>query len=277
MIAEILTMAAPLLLATLGALASEYAGVLAVFMEGTITIAGFVCIAVTAFTGNPALGIAAACFASMLLLYAVAAFTEKTRANPFLTGLAVNFLAAGILPRLSSALFGTQGVVSLASVAPNAAAAVDSAFYRAASFPVALSLAAAFALATICTRAGLILRITGSSGEALAARGIDAGKYRAASWMIAAAFGALAGCTLTLGLGAYVPNVSAGRGWTALAAVYLGFKNPILCVASALVFAGAGYLADIIQGTGRVPTTVVLGLPYALALLVFVFVGKKKE
>jgi len=275
MIAEILARAAPLLFAALGALASEYAGVLAVFMEGTITLAGFVCIAVTGATGNPAAGIACAALASMALLLSVALFTEKTRANPFITGLAVNFLAAGLIPRLSIAWFGTQGVIPLARFPQATVSPLHPEIFRAVAFPAGIAMALLFALFLRFTRDGLALRISGSSPDALAAHGIDPARYRTASWVLAAFFAALSGSALTLGLGAYVPNVSAGRGWTALAAVYLGYRNPLLCVAAVLVFAGAGYLTDILQGTGHIPATVILGLPYALALLVFVFVRKK--
>ena len=266
-VADILAMAAPLLFATLGALCTEYAGVLAVFMDGTITFAGFVCVAVTGASGSPIAGFAAAALASMLLLFAVARFTEATRANPFLTGLAVNLFAAGIIPRLSSAWYGTRGVVSLASLGTTVA------FSRALVFPAALTSAILLALFLRFTQGGLSLRISGSSPDVLTARGVSASGCRTASWVTAAFFASCAGSVLVLDLGAYVPNVSSGR--TALAAVYLGYKKPLLCVVAVLVFAVAEYATNILQGTGRIPATVILGLPYALALLVFVLVRRK--
>jgi len=113
---EILTMAAPLLFATLGALATEYTGVLAVFMDGAITFAGFICIAVTGATGNPWLGFAAAAACTVALLYTAAKITEFTRANPFLTGLSVNLLVAGVTSWMSAAWYGTRGVVALSTL-----------------------------------------------------------------------------------------------------------------------------------------------------------------
>ena len=267
-IPTILAISAPLLFATLGALCTEYAGVLAVFMDGAITLSGFVCIAVTGATGSPLAGFFAACLASVALLFAVARFTARTRANPFLTGLAVNLLASGITSWCSSAWYDTRGVIALASPVS---------FPRNLAFPFAFLAAALLAAALRSTRAGLNLRITGSDPDVLTARGVDPARYRVASWCAAAFFAACAGSVLTLGLGAFVPNVSSGRGWTALAAVYLGYRNPLLCVASCVAFAGAEYLTTVIQGLGRLPSTVILGLPYALALLVFILVPGKKR
>jgi simple sugar transport system permease protein len=272
MISDILAISAPLLLATLGALGSEYAGVLAIFMEGAISIGAFACAVISALTGSAVLGVLGSAVVTASVLYVVARFTERFHANPFITGIAVNFLAIGVIPRLSFALFGTQGVVQMPEKIVMASALV-----RTASFPFALALAALFSLYISHTRSGLALRNAGSASDALAARGLDGARYRALSWVIAAIFASLAGSSLTLGLGAFVPSVSAGRGWTALAAVYLGYRNPLLCVLAVLVFASASYLTDILQGSGMVPGTMILGLPYALALLVFVVIRKKKE
>jgi simple sugar transport system permease protein len=272
-IGTIAAMAAPLLFATLGALCTEYAGVLAVFMDGAITVSGFVAIAVTQATGSPAIGFAASAVSVTAILFLVAFFTERTKANPFLTGLGLNLFAAGITSWLSSALFGTRGVIALTGPAADAALALP----RNAFFPLAVLAAAALAFALAFTRQGTALKVAGSAPEFLAVRGIEPARYRIASWSIAAFFAACAGSVLAFGLGAWVPNMSAGRGWTALAAVYLGFRNPLLAIAAVLVFTGADYASTIMQGTGQVPGMVVLGLPYALALLVFVLIPRKKN
>lgn len=266
----IAAMAAPLLFATLGALCSEYAGALAVFMDGAITISGFVFIAITSATGNPAMGFAAAAIAVTGLMWAVASFTERTGSNPFLTGLGVNLFATGMTSWLSSAIFGTQGVVSLTGKAAEATLA----FPRIAGFPIAVLAAIAMALFVRYTKPGTALRVTGVSPDFLAARGFSPSRIRIASWCAAAFFASCAGCLLASRLGAWVPSLSAGRGWTALAAVYLGFRNPIGAIAAVLLFSGADYVTTIMQGTGKIPGTIILGLPYALSLLVFVIIPR---
>lgn len=267
---EILYISAPLLFATLGALCTEYAGVLAVFMDGAITFSGFVCISVTGATGNPVLGFSAAILATVALLFAVARFTEFTKANPFLTGLSINLLVSGITSWLSASWHGTRGVITLSSLA------VTVPFSRIYAFPAALLCALALAFFLHFTQYGLKLKITGTAADVLTARGVNPSRYRSASWCIAAIFASCAGSILVLDLGAFVPNVSAGRGWTALAAVYLGYKNPLLCVIAVLIFSTAEYTTNVIQGVGNIPATLILGLPYALSLLVFILFPVKK-
>ncbi len=94
MIANILISAAPSLLAAMGALVSEYAGVMAVFLEGVINLGAFFCFALTAVTGSAAAGAAGSLSVCTLIIFLVSVFTEKTKANPFLTGLAVNLLSS---------------------------------------------------------------------------------------------------------------------------------------------------------------------------------------
>lgn len=268
-IAAIVFMSAPLLLATLGALVTERAGVLAVFMDGAITLSGFVCVAVTGATGSPAAGFCAAALSTVLLLLLVALFNEATGANPFITGLAVNLLASGLTSWMSVVIFRTRGVVALPQAIPGAGVGLATLF----AFASALILAFVFHW----TPFGLNLRITGSDPAVLSARGIDPARYRVVSWCIAAFFASCAGTALSLGLGAWVPNLSAGRGWTALAACYLGYRNPLLCVASVLLFSGAEYLSNVMQGLANIPSTVILGFPYLLALLAFICIPATKR
>ncbi|ULQ59078.1 ABC transporter permease [Brucepastera parasyntrophica] len=273
---SILTISAPLLFATLGALCSEYAGVLAVFMDGTITLAGFLCIMATAVTGSPLLGFLFSAGCTVLLLFAVSVFTEKTRANPFITGLSINLFAAGITSWLSVMLYGTRGVISLTEISGRSASFVTP-FFSSSAMPAA-ALAAAVLLFFIVryTSFGLNLRISGAAPDVLTIRGISPSRCRTASWCIAGFFAACAGAALTLRLGAFVPNISSGRGWTALAAVYLGYRNPLLCIPAVLIFASAEYITTVLQGTGNIPATLILGLPYALALLVFILAPAEK-
>lgn len=267
---EILIMAAPLLFATLGALTTEYAGVLAVFMDGAINLSAFLCIAVTAATGSPLLGFTVASVGTVVFVLAAAVFTETTGANPFLSGLSLNLIATGITSLFSVSIFGTRGVVPLSK-------SFALTFLRPSSFFIAVFCAILLFVTLKTTKIGLNLLITGSSATVLRAKGIQPARYRIASWGIAGFFAACAGSVLSLSLGAWVPNISAGRGWTALAAVYLGYRNPLGCIVAVLVFATAGYMANILQGTGLLPASLLLGLPHALALLVFIFSPVKKE
>ncbi len=264
-------MSVPLLFATLGALISERAGVLAVFMDGAITLSGFIVIAVTITTGNPVLGFLCSSLLTTGILMLLAWFAEHTRANPFLVGLSVNFLATGATSWFSSRLFGTRGVVTLAEA--------DIAGKIPGSWSVAVALVAAILVWWFLkyTLVGLKLTASGPAPQSLTVRGSNPARYRIASWGIAGFFAVCAGSVLAFNLGAYVPNLSAGRGWTALAAVYLAYRKPLPCIAAVLVFSVAEYITTILQGTALIPASIILGLPYALALLVFLFIPRPES
>ncbi len=283
MIANILISAAPSLLAAMGALVSEYAGVMAVFLEGVINLGAFFCFALTAVTGSAAAGAAGSLCVCTLIIFLVSVFTEKTKANPFLTGLAVNLFSSGITSVLSSLWFKTRGVVSseilMAAgsrfLPPQAFPSADSFFPQGGTALFAWATAAASAVLIYASPWGLRLRIAGKNPDVLYARGISASKYRILSWCIAAAFGAAAGCILTVRLQAFVPNVSSGRGWTALAAVFLGRRNPAGVTAAVVLFAAAEYWANTLQSTAGIPPSLLLALPYVVALICFLFYRKR--
>jgi len=265
----VLASSAPILFAALGALVTEYAGVLAVFMDGAITLSGFLCVALAMATGSPVAGFALSAAIVVLLMGLIAVFTEKTGANPFLTGLAVNFLSQGLTSLLSVAFFGTRGVIPLETAGFG---------HWSGNFP---AVPAAFLLVPLVslllrhTSPGIILRVTGSAPDLLVSRGIRPSRYRTLSWCVAALFASCAGASLAFNLGAFTPGLSAGRGWTALAAVYLGYKKPFPVALAVIVFAAANHVSNGLQGAGAVPATVILGLPYALALVAFILIPAK--
>jgi simple sugar transport system permease protein len=103
-------------------------------------------------------------------------------------------------------------------------------------------------------------------------RGIRPGLYFEGAWAFAAFLAALDGASLTFRVGAYAPSGIAGRGWIALAAVYLGFRKPWGVVLAAIVFSFAERLGYGVQSFGTLPATALLGLPSTLALLLYFFV-----
>jgi simple sugar transport system permease protein len=260
MIATLLTMAAPLALAGLGGLLTELSGSLGIFLEGFMTLGSFFAWTATKATGSMFLGCAAAALPSALAGWLLARFARAFGANLFIVALALNLAAGGLVEALSATWYGTKGVLADPAV-PASHPAVF----------IALSALATAATAIFVsrTRQGLRLRAAGRDAEALRERGVDPDSYRAGAWAAAAALAALAGAALTFRVGAYAPGGVAGRGWIALVVVYLGFRNAWGVAAASLAFAGAEFAGAIAQGTGTVPSTLLLGLPSALALLLF--------
>jgi simple sugar transport system permease protein len=275
-------MTAPILLAGLGGLLSERAGVLNIGLEGLILWSAFFAYAVAASVavlGAPALGIALAVPAGALagaLLAALFAYVVlKLEANVFVAGLAINLLASGLVPFFSIAFYGGKGVVreELIGEVPRLFDLPGLPFFGELLFGhsvfVYLSWVAAAAVLVGLYRSyvGLHLRTAGSRPELLKLRGRSPSRYQALALVLSGAFAGLAGANLSLRLGAYVPGISGGRGWIALVTVYLGYRNPIGLAIAAFVFGLSESLAVAAQGTLNIPNTLLLGLPYAITVL----------
>lgn len=259
---------APNLLLACGALFSENAGVMAIFLEGIINLGAFLFVALYTLTHNLALSAACSIAICTCAIFLVSVFTEKTQANPFLTGIAFNLFCMGFISLISSHMFKSDGVAAPEFVTP----ITTQMQFTAASAGWATVIFFAWFLQR--TMWGLRLRVTGTSPEVLMARGCLPARYKAAAWSIAGCLAAAAGCLLVLKTQAFVPNISSGRGWLALAAVYLGRKHTIGVLAAALFFTVAQYLETLLQGITVLPKSLLLAFPYAVALIMFIFLPK---
>jgi len=275
----LLNSAAPLMMAGLGALLSDLSGALGIFIEGFMVSGAFFSWIFAGWTGSVFLGSFLSAVMAALAGWALARFVRVSGANPFIAGLALNLAASGITTSLSAVWFGTKGVLQNPDIVIPGAVVIPfignipvigkilsghSPFTYAAWV---FALLAAIGLKR--TVPGLRLRAAGLSPEAAYERGIRVGLYREGAWALAAFLAALAGAALTFRVGAYAPGGIAGRGWIALAAVYLGFKKPWGVVAAAIIFSFAERLGYGIQSFGSLSATALLGLPSALALLLY--------
>lgn len=254
---------APLLVTSTGVLVSEYAGVMTIFADGFISFGGFLSYCFMVQTGSPFVSVFFSTAICTVLGYGAAFVTQKLRANPFLTGLALNIAVTGIISFLSVVFFGTRGV--LASSQYNLPEGAVSGMVWCAWF---LSLLVVLML--VFTKAGTYIRITGSAPEVMKVRGLSPERWKAVSWAIAAFCAAFAGNLLSIHLGSFVPHLSAGRGWTALAAVFLGRKKVYGVFLGVLVFGLAEYVGNNVQRIAffeNVPSALLLTLPYIAALL----------
>ncbi|MDR2662603.1 MAG: ABC transporter permease, partial [Treponema sp.] len=225
--------AAPLILASLGALFTELAGALGIFIEGFMNAGAFFSWVIAGKTGSVFWGVFLTIWAAGLSGWALARFVRKTGANPFIAGLAVNIAGAGITDSLSTLWFGTKGVLRNPALPipgrvdlPLIAQVPGLKILSGHPVSVYLSWLAVIAAALFIgkTSWGLRLRASGLAPEAAKERGIRPGLYWEGAWAAAAFLAALAGAALCFRVGAYTPGGVAGRGWISLAAVYLGFR-----------------------------------------------------
>ncbi len=269
---DILAAGVPLLLASSGALVSELAGVMAVFIDGAINLSAFLFYTFTDICNSPFPGAFFSCLICMILLCLISLFTEKTGANPFLAGLAFNLFSNGVISLFSSVIYKTQGVLSSSQLLNSSTAQTA----RTILTPSAYILILLFAFLLQKSKTGRRLRITGSDPDVLFERGVNPSFYRTISWILSGFSASLAGIFLVLQVSSFVPNISSGRGWIALAAVFLGRKKSTGIAAAVLVFAAAEYASNILQSSS-IPSGLLLALPYAAALVLFIVIPVKKR
>lgn len=271
MILNVLASACPLLLCSIGALFTEYAGVLGLFLEGLITLSAFLVFFFTNLTHSAVLGIIITCIISFIIVAVFAAAIQHIQGQTFIAAIALNLLFSAIVSWLSTICFGTRGVLTSEFFVFNLRSVQV--------ITVILSLfliTGGIAFLTF-TRIGLYIRITGSDSEVLLAKGVNPKMYRAISWCIASIYASVAGGLLAFRLSSFVPNISSGRGWMALAAVFLGRKDPVRIVISVLIFCIADVFAANVQNfLQNVPSSIIISLPYIVTILM-ISLSKSKQ
>lgn len=280
----------PLLLASMGGLFTELSGMLNIALEGLLLMGAFCGVVFTHYTGSMVLGVLLGILCTMLLSAVLATVTVNLKSNVFITGLAVNLLVSGLTVVLCFELFANKGVVVFEGMP--ALPVLDIPVL--ANIPVIgdmLSGHPAFVylswlLLAVChgvlykTPFGFRLRATGLHPTALASLGINPNRYRFIAFLISGFTCGLGGAMLTLNLGAFVPNITAGKGWIALVVIFLGNKKPLGLLVAALVFALADAFSNYAQGALNIPADFILALPYVFTLLVmigFSIYAKKKD
>lgn len=265
MIFNILAFSCPLILCSVGALFSEYAGALALFLEGMISFSAFLNYAFTVGTHSVFLGFLLSSIVSTALIVLFSLIIEKFNANKFIAGIALNLLFSSLPSCLSALIFGNRGVLT----------SVDYVFnlLQVRIFSVVFTVFAvvlAF-LFLYKTRNGLYLRITGSDANVLLSNGVSPLLMRTIGWGTAALYSSFAGCLLSMRLSSFVPNISSGRGWMALAAVFVGQKKLWKILICMIIFCCADFFSANIQNIiPNIPSSVLLAFPYLIVLcLVF--------
>ena len=261
-----LRLAAPLVLAALAGLYSERAGVVALGLEGMMLAGAFAAASAAAVTGSPWPGLAAAMAAGMAMALLHGWVCVGRGGDQVVSGVALNLLAAGLTATLASAWFGLGGQTPLlpASARVPTLAGV--------SLLIWLAVLAVPATAWLLTRSrfGLRLRAAGDNAAAVASAGIDVSGLRYRALAICGALAGLAGAYLAIAHGSgFIRDMTAGKGYLALAALIFGQWRPWPTLAACLLFAGADAAQMRLQGAlGAVPVQAIQALPYLLSVLV---------
>lgn len=263
MILDLISFSCPLLLAATGALFSEYAGILAIFLEGLINFSAFLTFFYTNLTNSLFIGMILGCFTITFITFLLSFLVEKLHANQFIAAIGINLFFNAIISCFSSAFYHTRGVL----IAQNFIFEVKSIQIFSPILTTILLILAILFLRF--SQQGIYIRITGSSADVLESKGINPSCYRIAAWTISAFFTFFSGCFLTLRISSFVPNIASGKGWMALASVYLGKKKPWKICLFVLIFCTADFISAHIQNYfPNISSSALLSFPYLLVLII---------
>jgi general nucleoside transport system permease protein len=272
-------LAAPLLLAALGELVVERAGVVNIGIEGMMLVGAFAAFAGAAAAGSPAAGALAGMIGGAALAALFAAAAVLARADQIVVGTALNLLALGATGLALRALFpdGAVAAPGLADGGSSPLAAVPvlgAVLFRQGPFVwLSLALCAGVAFFLARTRAGLALRAVGESARSADAEGVPVAAVRIAAVLFGGATAGLAGAILTLSQShVFTEGMTAGRGFIALAVVIFGRWRPAGVLVAALFFGLASALQFRLQARGLgIPYPIFLMFPYVVTLAVLAF------
>ena len=279
LVAASITAGTPMLLAAIGILVHERSGVVNLGVEGMMLVAAIVAFAVTHDSGSHALGFVAGAMAGMGLAAVFAFFALGLHANQYATGLAIALLGTG-----ASAFIGLpySGQGLPARVADGIAGARDLPILGPMLFGhhplvyLAPLLVAAVAWLLFRTRAGLVLRAVGESPESAHALGISVRGVRLAALLFGGACAGLAGAYLaTVYTPLWAENMTAGRGWIALALVVFATWRPLRVLVGAYLFGGVTMLQLYLQGIGvQAPSQLMSMAPYLATIVVLALISR---
>jgi ABC-type uncharacterized transport system permease subunit len=268
--------ATPLILAATGETFAERSGVINLGIEGAM-LAGALAAAIGASAGGPWTGVFLAALAGLALAGIFAAVVVGAGADQIITGTAMTLLATGLTGVGYRRYYGPGGArLSLPTLAPvrlpllGRIPLIGTAFFNQSVLTYL-----AFGLVPVAwwlcfrTRWGLGLRASGEWRAAAAAAGVNVRATRTVALLMGGALAGLAGASLVLAqVGTFAEQMTAGRGFIAIAIVVLGGWHPVRVALAGLLFGGAMALQFLFQALGfQLPYQLFLMFPYVVTLL----------
>jgi ABC-type uncharacterized transport system permease subunit len=265
----LLVFSAPVALAAIGETVAQKSGVLNIGLEGAMLCGAFFAMLVSQVTGSPWLGLGAGAAAALALTLIQGWFTVILAADQVVVGTAANLLALGLTSTLFRARYGQSGELLSVPKLPTSHGLDAVILFMLVSVPLIW-------LLLMRTGWGLALRATGEYPKATEAAGFSARMLRIQGLAFSGLFGGIGGAYLAVGVtGSFAENMTAGRGFVAIAMVTFGRWNPLLVVAGALLVGYADSLQFTLQARSiALPPQFFIALPYLIALAVLIFAGK---
>lgn len=270
----------PYLLAATGGLFTELTGKLNIALDGLMLVGAFFSVVFTSVTGNIFLGILLGILASVLLSLIFGVISLYLKSDIFICGLATNLFASGLTIVLAYQLYGNKGTIRFENIPPLPVVHIPiieeipllGTLLSGNNILVYISWFILFIAAVVIyhTPFGLRIRGTGLGERTVAALGLNPVGYQLKAILISGITCGLAGAVLVLNLAAFMPNITAGRGWIALVVIYLGNKTPLGILIASFIFGLADSSANYAQGIINIPADFFLAFPYIITVIAMV-------
>ena len=299
MLASTLRVSVPLIFCALAGLLSERSGVVDIALEGKMLLAAFAAGACGAACGSTALALLAAMAVAVCMSWVHGLACVSHQGDQVVSGVAINIIAAGLTAVLGAAWFHQGGqtppvsdAVRITALWPGLAEAVrglpmigrvlgDGLLGHNALVYLALLLVPLMWWGVFRTRFGLRLRAVGENPQMVDAAGVSVLRLRYTALTLNGVLCGLAGSYLVLAQSAsFSPNMTAGRGFMALAALIFGRWHPVRALWACLLFGFLDAAAIRLQGVqlpgvGEVPVQAIQALPYVLTVVLLAgFMGQ---
>ena len=260
LIKSTLQLGTPLVIVALGGMFSERSGIVNIGLEGMMLIGAFTAVAVTYFTDNPWLGVLLAVVAGAFIALIHAIVCIKFKGNHIVSGTGIILFAAGFTTLMLEVIWERKGLSEAVEPLPDIELpflseipVIGTAFGELNTIIYFM-----FFLVIICwyvlyrTPFGLRLRAAGEDPSTLDTAGINVEHYRYAGVILSGCLAALGGAYLSIGFeNAFGKEMTAGRGFIALAALIFGNWTPIGCLLAGLFFGfldGLSYFIFLVDG-----------------------------
>ncbi|MHB8132559.1 MAG: ABC transporter permease [Mobilitalea sp.] len=281
-------MATPLLLSSLGGVIAYRAGILNVGMEGMMLSGAFTAVVFSMTFSSSTIGFLAAGLAGFLAALLTGLIYNRYKGDVFVIGMAINIGALGLTNFLMRSIFGTVGAISSSSIVgfpKMEMSAIEKIPILRDIFtgnPILVYASWVFVLITYIflnhTRVGLNIRAVGENPEAASAAGIKISWYRYLGISLSGTLSGFAGAYLALGqLSMFTENMTAGRGFIALAIIIFGRGTAEGALLGSLLFGIAEAIAMQLQGRSSIPPQFVLMIPYLLTIVALTIFGVRRS
>ncbi len=271
--------ATPVLLTTLGAMVASRSGTNNIALEGTMLIASFVGVVVSAFTQSALIGFLGAVFSGFVVSNILAYFVLKLNSNAVISGIALNTFASG----------GTIFVLYLVTGEKGASTSLLSLTLPSVTIPLVkdfpvigvilsghhvLTYAGLILVAAVWymfkyTRLGMHIRAVGESPEAAESVGIPVRRVKYIALSISGILTGMAGAFLSMGyVGLFSSGMTAGRGYIALATQAIAAGNAVVGMLASLLFGFCQSMANYLQASS-IPLQFIQLMPYLIIVIAY--------